>query len=180
MFGLMDIIITERLILRSPQEDDLRELHEHVLCDPDVMKMAFAGLAFSFEQSAEFFTTKLDYEQSGRKPGVLVERQTQAVIGLAGLMACDALKAPDYELGFILRRSAWGCGYASEIGRGQIAYAFGSLQLNRVLALVAPQNAASSTVLKKIGLSFHSVTQNHERGERHVYTLSQAQPSAKA
>jgi RimJ/RimL family protein N-acetyltransferase len=78
------------------------------------------------------------------------------------------LSRPYYELGFVLRRSAWGHGYAIEIGRGQLEYGFNVLGLKRLLALVSPSNIASTTALKKIGMEFHSIVHDARRGHRYV------------
>jgi len=113
------------------------------------MKMAFAGTPLSFEQSKVFFDANFDHDHSGRKLGILIERETEMFAGLAGLLPCNVLNHPDYECGFVLRRSVWGRGYATEIGRGQAEYGLGELHLDRVLAQVAPRNHGSIAVLKK-------------------------------
>lgn len=164
-----EIIVTSRLVLRSPLPSDWQPLHEYVLSDPEVMKLAFAGQPMSPEQAKEFFDRNFDHEASGRKIGVLAERATAEVIGFAGLLRCDVLGGPDYELGYVLRQSAWGKGFATEIGRGQIDYGLNALGLKRLLALVSPKNTASIAVLAKIGMKFHSTVQNDQRGERQVY-----------
>ncbi len=171
LISAMEIIVTPRLILRSPLSSDLQNLHDHVLSDPGVMKMAFAGVSLSFEQSKLFFDANFDHDHSGRKLGILIERETEMFAGIAGLLPCNVLNDPDYECGFVLRRSVWGRGYATEIGRRQVEYGLSELHLDRVLAQVAPRNQGSVAVLKKIGMEFHSSVQSAERGERHVYSV---------
>ncbi|WP_460253478.1 GNAT family N-acetyltransferase [Acidiphilium sp. MT5] len=168
----MEIISTPRLILRSPLSGDLQNLHNHVLSDPDVMKMAFAGVTLSFGQSKQFFDTNFDHDHSGRKLGILIERETEMFVGIAGLLPCNVLNSPEYECGFVLRRSVWGRGYATEIARRQVEYGLSELHLDRVLAQVAPRNQGSVAVLKKIGMKFHKSVQSAERGERHVYVVN--------
>ncbi len=163
--------MTPRLVLRSPLASDLQSLHDHVLSDTHVMKMAFAGAPLSFEQSIAFFDANFDHDRSGRKLGTLIERETEVFVGFAGLLPCNILNHQDYELGFMLRRSAWGRGYATEIGLGQAEYGLGKLKLDRILAQAAPHNEASIAVLKKIGMEFHSAAQSAERGKRLVYAL---------
>ncbi|KAI8822615.1 GNAT domain-containing protein [Fimicolochytrium jonesii] len=90
---------------------------------------------------------------------LIVERSTGEVIGKAG-----AFRPP--EIGYILRRSAWGKGYATEALRGLIdamfSGAFGDIQcdhddglgvrpLSFVFADVDPRNTASLRVLGKLG-----------------------------
>jgi len=168
-----DIIVTLRLRLRRLAPADRQILHDYVLSDAAVMTGALSGQPMSPSQSREFIDRNFDHDGSGRKLGVLVERATEQVIGIAGLLQCDALGEPDYELGFLLRQSAWGHGYATEIGRGQIDFGLNGLGLARVIALVSPKNDASINALRKIGMEFHSAVHNAERGERHVYVASE-------
>ena len=165
----MDIILTPRLRLRTPLAHDLSDLHEHVLSDADVMRLAFSGTVLSLEQTSAFFSDNFDHDHSGRKLGILTERGTDRLIGFAGLMPCGALGQADYELGFVLRRDVWGRGYATEIGRAQLAYGFDTMRLGRVLALASPQNHGSIATLRKIGMVPHSAIRTELRGERLVY-----------
>lgn len=162
-------IVTPRLILRSLVPNDLRTLHSNVLSDAAVMAVALGGQPMSLSQSKQFIERNFDYEGHGKKLGVLIERSTAQVIGFAGLLQCDALQQPDYELGFVLRRSAWGNGYATEIGRGQLDYGFNVLGLTRLVALVSPKNDASIRALKKLGMKFCIAVDDTRRGDRHVY-----------
>jgi RimJ/RimL family protein N-acetyltransferase len=68
---------------------------------------------------------------------------------------------PDVELGYTLARDVWGRGYATELGRALIEYAFTELRVPRVVAQVEPANTASRHVLAKLGMV--------ERGERTAY-----------
>ncbi|TCK28843.1 RimJ/RimL family protein N-acetyltransferase [Ancylobacter aquaticus] len=164
-----EIIVTPRLILRSLASADIQVLYDHVLSDAAVMAAALFGGPMSFSQSIRFIDRSFDNGSGKRGLGVLVERDTQQVVGFAGLLQCAALGKPDFELGFVLRRSAWGRGYATEIGRGQLHYGFHVLGLPRILALASPKNNASIAVLKKIGMDFHSNVLDAQRGDRLVY-----------
>ena len=164
-----EIIVTSRLCLRGPVSADLQALHDNILSDAAVMALAFAGEPMSWAQSRDFFHLNFDHDAGGKKLGILTERTTAEAIGFAGLLPCDALGEPDYELGFVLRRSAWGRGYATEIGRGQLDHGFNVLGLRRLLALVSPANEASATVLQKIGMKLYSNVNRVSRGDRHVY-----------
>jgi len=157
------------LFSSSLASTDLRPLHDHVLSHPAVMALALSGQPMSTLQAREFTDRNFGHVASGTKLGVLIERATGQVIGFAGLLQCDTLEEPDYEFGFVLRRSAWGYGYATEIGRGQLEYGFNVLRLKRLLALVSPSNIASTTALKKIGMEFHSIVHDARRGDRYVY-----------
>lgn len=54
------------------------------------------------------------------------------------------------ELGYALRRSAWGRGYATEAVSAVIDQAFGPLDLNRLEADIDPHNHASARLLQRL------------------------------
>jgi [ribosomal protein S5]-alanine N-acetyltransferase len=172
------LIETPRLAIRAPRPNDLPLLHARVLADPEVMRHVDAGGALDAARAANFFATVLDHDGSGCKPGVLIEKATREVIGFAGPRACAALGDDDIEIGFVLARTAWGKGYAAEIGRGQLVHAFGVLGCRRVLGLAAPGNTASIATLRRIGMAFACSLDLTGRGRRNVYVaLAPAAPA---
>ena len=61
---------------------------------------------------------------------------------------------PDYRsasLGYCLDDAAWGKGYATEGAQALLAWAYDTLDLNRVQAEVDTRNPASARVLEKLG-----------------------------
>ncbi|WP_293905237.1 GNAT family N-acetyltransferase [Phenylobacterium sp.] len=82
----------------------------------------------------------------------LFRRDTGAPVGCCGLQPRDPA-AGVLELGYHLRREAWGQGYATEAGRAVIAWA----AARGVPALFAghhPQNHASGRTLRKLGFTY--------------------------
>ena len=147
-----EIISTPRLSLRSTRAGDLDVLYENIFSDPDVMRFVFEGVPYTRERATEFFAATFDHESTGLKLGVLVEKVSSRIIGFSGLLECRVLGKKDYEIGFVLARSAWRNGYAQEIGRGQLEYGFSTVKCARLLAQAAPENKKSIDVLKKIGM----------------------------
>ena len=169
-----EIISTQRLSLRSPIPSDLEILYERIFSDDRVMRFVFGGVSLSRDRASEFFASAFDCEATGRKLGVLVEKDSLEIIGFSGLIACSALGEKDYEIGFVLARAAWGNGYATEIGFGQLEYGFSTLGCKRLLAQVATENARSIAVLRKIGMTFHSSMLTEGRGPRQIYVAHPA------
>lgn len=163
------IITTPRLLLRSTSQSDFDQLFTLIFSDGEVMKH-LAGSPLARQQAAKFFNDAFDHDGTGLKPGLLVELQTEKLLGYAGLMPCSALGENDYELGFVLGREAWGKGYAKEIGIAQLAYGFRTTDRNRLLAQVRPANTASVTALKKLGMNFVKEYERPERGTWHVFS----------
>jgi RimJ/RimL family protein N-acetyltransferase len=56
------------------------------------------------------------------------------------------------EIGWRLRRAAWGQGYATEAARPVLHHGFVTLGLPEISAVIDPANAASCAVARKIGL----------------------------
>ena len=55
-------------------------------------------------------------------------------------------------IGWMLIKSAWGRGLATEIAKALIEYCFEELQVHRVFALCHPDNTASWKVMEKCGM----------------------------
>lgn len=73
-------------------------------------------------------------------------------IGRAGLRN-DRLDGRDVcELGYILARRYWRQGYATELGRACLDYAFDRLGLDEVVAVIRPGNLPSVAVAGRLGM----------------------------
>jgi RimJ/RimL family protein N-acetyltransferase len=163
-----EVLRTERLSLWAAREEDFEALYTNVLSDPEVMRLVLAGGAMDRAAARALFET-LDHAGDGREAGVLKELATGEVIGFAGCSPTQVLGEADYEIGFVLARSAQGKGYASEIGRAQLRFGFDVLGCARLLGQAAPGNAASIATLEKIGMRRHSTRMSEGRGERVVF-----------
>ena len=64
----------------------------------------------------------------------------------------DRYPYDDVEVGYLLKRSAWGKGYGTEVCRRMLRFAFEETTLDEVVAITAPENAASQHVLRKCGM----------------------------
>ena len=60
----------------------------------------------------------------------------------------------DIEVGYFLKRSAWGQGYATEVCKRMLQFAFQEASLNEVVASVDANNVASKNVLEKSGFRY--------------------------
>ncbi len=73
-------------------------------------------------------------------------------IGICGLVKRDGLADVDVGFAFLSRYCAMG--YAAESAAAVLAHAHRLLEIRRVVAITAPDNASSIAVLEKIGLMF--------------------------
>jgi RimJ/RimL family protein N-acetyltransferase len=82
-----------------------------------------------------------------------IEKSSQAFIGWFHFK--PALDQPDaIDLGYRLRQTAWGKGYATEGARALIRKGFTELETQRVVASALAANHASIRVMEKVGLTF--------------------------
>jgi [ribosomal protein S5]-alanine N-acetyltransferase len=79
-------------------------------------------------------------------------KQSGEAIGMCGLIRRDTLDYPDLGYAFLQRHG--GRGYASESGAAVLERARLQLSMQRIVAITAPDNAASIHVLQKLGFRF--------------------------
>jgi [ribosomal protein S5]-alanine N-acetyltransferase len=145
-------LTTERLHLRPFMLGDEAAIHA-VYADPEVMRYVGHGAHRTSAETAAALRTYGDVlERHGYSFLAVIERSSGTLVGDGGLHPLAGV-GPDVELGYTLARRAWGRGYATELGRALVEYAFTVLRVPRVVAQVEPANAASRHVLAKLGMS---------------------------
>lgn len=163
----MEILNTQRLMLKTTKKEDFKILHEVIFSDKNVYRYTFGKEGFTFEQTCQFLKTNANFSS---KIGLstLIEKTSSNIIGLAGVLPCDIFEKEDFEIGFILAKNAWGKGYAKEIGFAQIEFVKNTLKKPRVLALASPKNENSIKTIKSLGLIYIKNTPT-PKGERAVF-----------
>jgi len=84
---------------------------------------------------------------------IFARQSPDQLIGWVLLIPYEAL-GPEIDIGWRLRRAAWGRGFASEAARPIVEHAFQKLGLPRIVADIDPRNIASIRVAEKIGMQF--------------------------
>lgn len=82
--------------------------------------------------------------------------ETGEFIGMIGL-AFQQYKTkftPAIDIGWRLKKSAWGKGYATEGARRCIEYAFDELNIDKIISVCVIENTKSEKVMKKIGMTY--------------------------
>jgi hypothetical protein len=147
-------LITRRLILRHFHGADAEPMHR-VFGDAEVMGFGEGIQTIDWVRGWLRACLERYYPAWGFGPYAVVEKRTQAVIGYCGLFAFPDLDGqPEVEIGYRLARSAWGQGYASEAAGAVRGYAFGTLGIERLVAMIDPSNVASIRVAEKIGMHY--------------------------
>jgi RimJ/RimL family protein N-acetyltransferase len=147
---------TERLVLRRFTHDDVENLVE-LDSDPDVMRFINGGRATPRDEiENQFLPAILDqYERyAGYGFWAAVEKSTERFVGWFHFRPAQGAPPGEVELGYRLRRSAWGKGYATEGSRALIRKGFAELGVQRVVASTMVVNVASRRVMENAGLTF--------------------------
>ena len=145
---------TERLRLRWFRPDDIDRLTE-LDADPAVMRFINGGRATPRDEIEDSVLPHfVRYAEVGHGYGFWAaeEKATGTFLGWFHLRPPHGGDATQPELGYRLRRDAWGHGYATEGARALVAKAFDELGAERVWASAMVLNAASSRVMEKAGL----------------------------
>lgn len=155
----MELFRTKRTIVRSFQDSDLKPLIK-MMTDAEVMR--FTG--FKKPQNEERIVELLDkWKLEGENSfGVWAVEHTESKNLVAWFMLKKTV-SNDPELGFMLEKGHWNFGYATEIAKALLKYAFENLKINRVIASTVPENLASIDVLKKIGMTEYKATMEEPR-----------------
>jgi RimJ/RimL family protein N-acetyltransferase len=146
---------TERLVLRRFTADDIDNLVE-LDSDPQVMFFVTGGRATPrAEVEAEVLPAFLDYYRTGDGYGfwAVVEKGTGEFLGWVHFRPDEHDSPDDPELGYRLRRTAWGKGYAAEASRVLIDRGFRDFGVRRVHAETMVVNTASRRVMEKCGMT---------------------------
>jgi ribosomal-protein-alanine N-acetyltransferase len=161
----MIIAETDRLLIRSLAADDAPEL-VRALGDPEVMRFSLGGVCTLDDTCRHIERSMSSYEENGFGAWAVVEKTTSGLIGFCGFALQTVEDIQETEIGYRLARQSWGQGFASEAASAVLAYGFGQLKLESVIAIVQPANLASIRVAEKIGFAYFKESRYHDRDVR--------------
>jgi RimJ/RimL family protein N-acetyltransferase len=149
------VLETDRLVLRRFTRDDVDALVE-LDSDPEVTHFITNGAATPREEVEDDILPRFLWYYA-TYPGygfwAVTEKATGEFIGWFHLRPNPDHPIPDEpELGYRLRRAAWGRGYATEGSRALVDRAFAELGARRVFAETMAVNVASRRVMEKVGM----------------------------
>ena len=146
---------TERLLLRRFTHDDVDNLY-HLDSDPEVMRYVTGGVTTPREE-VEHVDLPAFMSYYDRRDGygfwAAIDTSTDRFLGWFHLRPHEGDPVDQPELGYRLRREAWGKGYATEGARALIRKGFTDLGAQRVVATAFGDNLASRRVMEKSGMT---------------------------
>jgi ribosomal-protein-alanine N-acetyltransferase len=172
----MILLETPRLKIRPFIEEDLETIHAildagfgdgSLAKDPAALAERKSWLQWSM--LSQEWLPKMHQPPYGDLAVVL--KENQEIIGSVGLVPCLNIfdQIPELKLGksqknfyrpevglfWVIAEAHRRRGYASEAGQAMIDYAFGEMQLGRILATTEYDNLASQAVMRELGMTLY-------------------------
>lgn len=161
----MSAVETERLLLRPWSPTDIEDLVA-VFAEPEVWRYPF-GRGLPRGESEQFLDRQVEHwKVNGFGTWAAVLSHSARLIGYIGLSIPSWLPQvlPAVEVGWRLHPDYWGRGLATEGGRASLRHGFEALELDRIISIFTPDNAASGRVMEKLGMRDYLTTTDEIRG----------------
>ncbi len=146
------IFKSERLGFRNWKKSDLTEFAK---MNSDLSVMEHFPKPLTKSETAELIDRLKNYYNKNTYTYFATEIITSGeFIGFIGL-AFQEYKTdftPAVDIGWRLKQSAWGKGYATEGAKKCLDFAFNKLNIDRVISICTELNSKSENVMKKIGM----------------------------
>lgn len=144
------VLETERLFLREMAQSDFKDL-AGILQDKEVM------YAYEHDFSDRDVQIWLDrqigrYKTYGFGLWAIILKSTKEMIGQAGLTMQPYKSTEVLEIGYLLKKKFWHCGYAKEAANACKKYAFEYLKEDKVYSVIKADNFSSVKVAESIGM----------------------------
>lgn len=158
----IDIIETDRLIIREFSEGDFNSVHTYA-SKAEVTK--YLPFGPNNEKDTELFLKKVmgyrlqnprcDYEFA------VVLKESNTLLGGCGIHITN-IGNREASIGYCFDNQFWGNGYASESAGAVIDFGFQRLNLHRIFATCHPDNIGSARVMEKVGMTKEGHLREHK------------------
>ena len=143
---------TERLTLRTWSKEDITPFAA-MCADKEVMSYFPATL--SYEETENLVNRFQErYEQDGYTYYAIELKATEEFIGFCGMLmqTYESPFTPNVDIGWRLKKAAWGKGYATEAAKACLDLAKNQLGLKTIISVASQTNLPSINVMQKIGM----------------------------
>jgi [ribosomal protein S5]-alanine N-acetyltransferase len=152
----LTVLETERLLLQHLSTQDAEFILE-LLNDPAFIRNIGDRGVRTIDGANSYILNGpvASYAKNGFGLYLVKLKETDESIGMCGLIRRDTLE--NVDIGYAFLPKFWSKGYAVEAARAVKEYAKNAIGLNRIVAIVDPENEGSIRVLEKIGLQFEKM-----------------------
>ena len=137
-----------KLLMRPFFEGDAASVYAYA-SDPEVTRLMDWATHSDISMSQQFIqATKAEWERGSQFQWAITKQDTEQLIGA---VSCGALNHR-ISFGYVLARSAWNRGFATEAARAMIQIIESLPGVARIWATCDTENLASANVLEKCGM----------------------------
>jgi RimJ/RimL family protein N-acetyltransferase len=176
------MIETERLRLRVPGDADV-DAWTAILGDHEVARYLGPPLDTREAVAAHVRWIRELHAVDGFGPLAVERKSDERVIGRSGFLAWDtstwqpstlgeAGDRAEVEIGWTLARDCWGLGYATEAGGACRDHAFAALGLDRIVAVIHPENIRSLAVARRLDMQHERDIRVAQQFESQLWVVS--------
>ena len=158
---------TARLLMRVPELADAKAFMG-ILWDPEVVEKKQVtlleppgGLELALKNTGDMIR---HWELRGYGHWAVVEKSTGDVIGCVGFYHPQR-PWPGVDLGWVIHRSRWGHGFATEAATAALGWIWEHSAIDRIVSLIAPDDVRSIRIATKIGERFERADADPVHGE---------------
>lgn len=146
------IIETPRLILRQFTEADAALIYE-LNTSPGILQYVQEASLENIEQARDVLVNIIlpQYQDKLGRWAIHLKLNNE-FIGWCGLKRLP--ETTDIDLGYRLKPTHWGKGYATEAAKQTLSYGLNELKIKEIFGKAYINNIASQNVLKKIGMQY--------------------------
>ncbi len=154
----LKVLETERLILRRFVREDATFILQLVNEPSFIQNIGDRGIRTLSDAEKYLENGPLSsYARNGFGLYLVQLKESGESMGMCGLIKREALEHVD--VGYAFLPKFWSKGYAIESVRGVLQYAEHIIGLNRLVAIVDPNNQGSVRVLEKAGFQYEKMIQ---------------------
>jgi RimJ/RimL family protein N-acetyltransferase len=171
---IIPVLETTHLILRPLREPDFADFFEYAQ-DPAVARGGMWTPYESEEDAHTDFNRLLSFYPQGFMWWALEDKADGKMIGRCQL---DRYNPDDAraEISYALHQNYWRRGYSGEAAERVVRYGFEDLNLNRISAIVFPDNIGSLRILEKLNMTREGCLRQHNtvdgvRKDLHLYAV---------
>jgi len=146
-------IETERLLIRPFKMEDIEPSYKMNL-DAEVSRYTGDGGVVSKKEIERRIIENVfgDYEKHGFGRLAVELKGENKFIGFTGLKYLEDMD--EVDLGYRFMKEYWGKGIATESAKACLNLGFETLELNKIIAMVLPENIGSIRVLEKLNFEY--------------------------
>lgn len=145
-------IKTSRLLLRHFTHNDADALYR-LYSQPELFKYMSNQKPLLRKETGAFINAlALNWKQYHFGVWAVVDKKHKKVIGHCGLKFLEYTE--EVQIGYLLAKSYWGRGLATEAAEAALRFGFETAKLERIVAIAKHENIASRRVMEKLGMKY--------------------------